>query len=143
MTLHFTIPGVPVAQPRAKATTVGGKPRLYEAGKQHAIHTFKAAAMLAARAALPGNQCLVDPLRISVQFVFARPGRLTRKKDPAWRLPMAAKPDIDNLLKAVLDGLNGVVWADDRQVCQVADASKWYAATGESPQTTVLVERLT
>lgn len=27
--------------------------------------------------------------------------------------------DCDNLLKSVLDGLNGVVWADDRQVIMV------------------------
>ena len=28
-------------------------------------------------------------------------------------------PDIDNLIKAVFDGLNGVAWADDRQVVRV------------------------
>ena len=35
-------------------------------------------------------------------------------------------PDIDNLLKTVLDGLNGVAFRDDAQVCEVV-ASKRYA----------------
>ena len=139
MTLHFEIPGVPVAQPRHRVAVVGGHARQYEAGKEHAIHTFKALAKIKAREALPGNQCLVDPLRLSVQFVFARPKRLNRKSDPAWRLPMVGKPDIDNLLKALLDGLNEVLWADDRQVYQVTDSSKWYAAKDEAPRTIVMV----
>lgn len=141
-TLRFEIPGLPVAQPRARATTVGGHARMYEAKKEHPIHTFKAAARLAARESLPGNQCLTEPLRLSAQFVFARPKRLTRKKDPEGWLPMPDKPDIDNLLKALLDGLNEVVWVDDRQVFQVTDSSKWYGARGEAPRTIVMVTRL-
>lgn len=141
MTLTFTIPGVPVAQPRARATAAGGKPRLYEARQTHAIHAFKATVALAASAAMGGAACWTEPLRLSVQFVFARPQRLRRKCDPAGRILMAAKPDIDNLLKAVLDALNGVVYADDRQVGQLCDLSKWYAAVDEAPSTTVLVER--
>jgi crossover junction endodeoxyribonuclease RusA len=29
-------------------------------------------------------------------------------------------PDIDNLIKAILDGLNGIAWEDDRQVVNVS-----------------------
>ena len=28
-------------------------------------------------------------------------------------------PDIDNLIKAILDGLNGIAWEDDKQVVEV------------------------
>lgn len=28
-------------------------------------------------------------------------------------------PDIDNLAKGMLDGLNKIVWADDKQVCMI------------------------
>lgn len=28
-------------------------------------------------------------------------------------------PDIDNLIKAILDGLNGIAWQDDKQVVKV------------------------
>jgi Holliday junction resolvase RusA-like endonuclease len=29
------------------------------------------------------------------------------------------KPDADNIAKAVLDALNGILWHDDKQVCQL------------------------
>jgi len=45
------------------------------------------------------------------------------------------KPDIDNLLKSALDGINGVVVIDDAQVVKVT-ATKKYA---ESPQLIITV----
>lgn len=36
------------------------------------------------------------------------------------------KPDVDNVLKAVLDALNGVAYKDDSRVVHVA-ASKFYS----------------
>ena len=35
------------------------------------------------------------------------------------------KADIDNLVKAVLDGLNGVAFLDDKQVYKIAAEKKW------------------
>lgn len=144
-TLHLLIPGVPTGQPRARSrafVSASGKltSRIHDAPKSHAIHTFKATARLVASAAVKGEPW-PEPLSVSVQFVFPRPARLCRKRDPAWRLPKVDKPDIDNLLKALLDGLNGVLWADDKQVFQVTDSSKWYAAKDESPKTVLMVTR--
>lgn len=36
------------------------------------------------------------------------------------------KPDIDNVLKVVLDALNGVAYEDDKQVVEVR-CRKWYS----------------
>ena len=41
------------------------------------------------------------------------------------------KPDIDNVAKAILDALNGVAFADDRQIVQVT-CEKWYDITEEN-----------
>ena len=46
------------------------------------------------------------------------------------------KPDIDNVIKAVLDGLNGVAYADDSQVVALS-ASKCYS---DDPRVVVIVE---
>ena len=35
-------------------------------------------------------------------------------------------PDIDNVLKAVMDALNGVAYEDDKQVVEVI-CRKWYS----------------
>ncbi|RLG39951.1 MAG: hypothetical protein DRO01_04855, partial [Thermoproteota archaeon] len=43
-----------------------------------------------------------------VRAVF-KPGPRANRKYPSYA-------DIDNILKAILDGLNGVAWKDDRQV---------------------------
>lgn len=35
------------------------------------------------------------------------------------------KPDIDNIIKAVLDGLNGVAYQDDKQICDIHATKYW------------------
>lgn len=39
------------------------------------------------------------------------------------------KPDIDNIVKAIMDGLNGTAYKDDKQVISLV-ARKWYAREG-------------
>jgi len=49
------------------------------------------------------------------------------------------RPDFDNLVKAICDGMNGVVWVDDCQVAAMGACSKVY---GESPRVDVTVGAL-
>lgn len=35
------------------------------------------------------------------------------------------KPDIDNILKALLDALNGIAYSDDKQVCHIFVSKRW------------------
>lgn len=35
------------------------------------------------------------------------------------------KPDIDNVLKGVMDALSGVIWVDDNQVCDVITRKRY------------------
>lgn len=69
------------------------------------------------------------PVRLTVQVEMQQPVRLTKAEraaiDAGTKRPTGT-PDIDNLLKTVLDGLNGVAFRDDAQVCEVV-ASKRYA----------------
>lgn len=56
---------------------------------------------------------LETPLRVDIDFVFPRPKRLWRKRDRDGLIWCPHKPDRDNLDKAVLDALKGIIWEDD------------------------------
>lgn len=57
---------------------------------------------------------------IELDFQMARPK--SRKRD----LNMVTKPDVDKLIRATLDAMAGVVFADDKQVTEV-HAHKFYS----------------
>lgn len=78
-------------------------------------------------------QPLSGPIRVSLDFVFARP---KRPKHPTHHI---VRPDLDNTSKMILDSANGILFEDDAQVCQLA-ARKFYA---EGPVTPRIVLTLT
>ena len=61
------------------------------------------------------------PTKITITFFMPRPKTVKRP----W--PSVA-PDLDKLVRAVLDGLTGVAYADDGQVVQI-HAQKLYGAS--------------
>jgi Holliday junction resolvase RusA-like endonuclease len=63
------------------------------------------------------------PVAVSLAFFLKRPK--SRRKDNF----VETTPDIDNLEKAVLDGLNGVAYLDDKFVV-VKNAVKRYVVVG-------------
>lgn len=65
---------------------------------------------------------LEGPLFVEMYFNFPIP----KKGDPLWiGRPHLKHPDLDNLVKAVLDGLQGKAFKDDSEVCMI-NASKTY-----------------
>ena len=70
-----------------------------------------------------------QPVAIKIEFFYAIPKRWNQKKksEAKWHI---SRPDIDNLVKSVLDSLNGIAFLDDSQVCSV-QASKQYADIDE------------
>lgn len=123
----FTIPHTPVAKGRARSRIVKAK-KGPKAGEVFASHYTPAetrhfealvrdfAAQAKGGAAAPPLTCPVD---LVVEFRFAIPASW-----PAWRRELAAaglvhhtkKPDCSNLVKAIEDACNGVLFADDGQV---------------------------
>jgi Holliday junction resolvase RusA-like endonuclease len=124
----FLVKGEPVAMGRPRFTRNG---RVYTPKKtEEAVnHIASVAAEM-----IPYRDC-EEMFDISIQFRFKRPKRL--KEGTAVR--KATKPDIDNLIKTVLDGINrSGIWTDDNQVVSIR-ASKFYCASDEEPCTSVFI----
>lgn len=143
-TVAFTVPGVPVAQPRQRHRILeskhGGKFVQNYTPTAAPVNAFKAAVRLSLSAVYKGPP-LTGPLRMSVTFLFARPGRLIWKTRPMPRCWHWGKPDRDNLEKSLKDSLKGLLWNDDSQVC-AGPIYKMYAAGDEQPCVEVQVTQL-
>jgi Holliday junction resolvase RusA-like endonuclease len=144
--IKIVVPAIPVAQPRAKASTFGGHVKMYTptsiknadgSRKPHPIAAFKATVRMAFRDAYKGPP-LSGALRCDCLFVMPRPKNLIWKTRSMPRLPHVAKPDRDNLDKAVLDALKGLAWIDDCQVCQGA-IDKFIASGYEQPHVVITI----
>lgn len=72
---------------------------------------------------------LSTALGLTITFYFSRPKSHFNRKGvllPSSPILHTKKPDIDNLIKFVLDALNGHLYVDDSQVVSIS-ATKQYA----------------
>ena len=113
------IPGVPKAQPRPRMTKTG---HVYTPDSAKA---WKEAIMAECMARC--KNVITQPVKLTVRFFFPVP----KNKKKECNIPHAKKPDVDNLLKAVMDAMTAAkVWKDDALVYS-SSADKWYGtATG-------------
>ena len=73
----------------------------------------------AAREAMKGREMLTEAVQVRVGFYFPIPKSWLAGKALAARhgmFPHTARPDLDNLYKAVTDAMNGIVYKDDSQI---------------------------
>lgn len=141
--IRFTVPGLPIAQPRQRHRVVTSGGRTFASNytpKTAPVNSFKAAVRLACAAAHTG-QPLEGPLVLTVVFVFPRPSALRWKSREMPRQYHAKKPDVDNLVKSLKDALKSLAWSDDSQVA-IVRASKLIASGDEQSRTMVEICRL-
>tara|TARA_R110002051_G_scaffold36408_1_gene79155 strand:- start:1115 stop:1501 length:387 start_codon:yes stop_codon:yes gene_type:complete len=116
----------------------GGKPRVHTDSKTRAYE--KLVALCASSSpqlrGSPRPLCGDGPVRVDIVAIFPRPQRLQARKHSDNLIPMGCRPDLDNVIKAVLDGVGlvkGLIWNDDGQVsCLRADA--FYAERDQGPR---------
>lgn len=130
----FTIPGKPFAKQRARAAVIGGRARMFTAKE-----TVSFERQVGQIAALHFARPLEGAVQLTVRAVFQPAESWSRKKREAflgsWH---TQKPDLDNCLKALKDGLNRIAWADDAQVAVVVARKVW----GLCAETIVTVEAM-
>ena len=90
---------------------------------------------------------LEGPIAAKMTFVFKRPERVKTThclygQDGRVMLSAGGSyPDLSNLVKAIEDALQGLVFVDDCQICKL-EAKKVYAAKGEEPGVEVAVWKI-
>jgi Holliday junction resolvase RusA-like endonuclease len=112
----FTVPGEPQGKGRARVGKVGGHARLFTPPKTVAYEGLIAHA---GAAAMAGQPPLQGPLSLELVAVSLPPQSWSKRKRSdafAGLIRPTGKPDADNVAKAVGDGGNGVLWADDKQI---------------------------
>jgi Holliday junction resolvase RusA-like endonuclease len=129
----ITIPGAPKGKGRPRATRRGV---MYTPAETRSREGVVAAL---AMQAMNGRHAFCGPVAMDVRVVCPIPKSWPKKRQAAAlvgaELP-TGKPDLDNVLKLVLDGLNGIAFADDAQVVAFGELRKVY---GPQPVTVVTV----
>lgn len=136
--IRFVVPGIPVAKGRPKISTWGGRARAYTPAKTVAYEGLVA---MAGQEAMDGTPPIDGPVSVDIVAWFPIAPSWSKKKRQAavdGKLRHTSRPDGDNLLKAIGDGLNNVVWRDDSQIAE-ARVSKRY---GDVPGVAVTVMAL-
>lgn len=111
----FTVPGEPQGKGRPRIGRVGQHARMFTPAKTVAYEGLVA---LAAQEAMQGRDMITGPVLIELHILHGVPQSMSKKRKAmalAGELLPMKKPDTDNVLKAICDGCNGVVWKDDVQ----------------------------
>ena len=98
--LKIIIPGKPVAKGRPRF----GKGKVYTPKK---TADFENTVAWMAKAAMGSRKPLEGPVKIHITASF-------KSNKKTWHVN---RPDADNIEKGILDGLNGIAFLDDSQVC--------------------------
>jgi Holliday junction resolvase RusA-like endonuclease len=119
--IRITVTGQPIPQGSLKAIPGGRVTRLVHSDAK--LKPWRGKIAAACRQIDPVERFTSgEPVAVRVVFFLDRPKSVSPTKRP-W--PMA-KPDLDKLLRGVLDGITeGGLWTDDAQVCHLA-AEKRY-----------------
>lgn len=135
MNVTFTVPAVPVPQPRQRTAVIAGHVRNYTPTR-HPVTAYKATVRLAWQAT--GCEPFDGPVELRLVFVMPRPKSKTRKSHQPREPYTSSRNDWDNLGKSTCDALNGLAWRDDGQIA-VAHVERWIAATDEQPHVEIEV----
>ncbi len=122
----FKIYGEPVAKGRPRFTRQG---RAYTPAK---TKNYEDEVGMMAKAAMGSSDPLETPVSVFVYVTMPVPQSYSKKRTEACLSGSerpAKKPDLDNCVKAVTDGMNGIVYKDDSQIVCL-HATKVYGTVG-------------
>lgn len=141
--VEFVIPGEPKGKGRARS-------RIAQMGdgRQFVTHytpkdtvEYENLVRMAAHEAMEGAAPTSFPCAVTILAFCSVPASWSRKRRAlalAGEILPTGKPDLDNTEKAVLDGMNKIVFRDDSVVCDVLKRKRY----AETPRVEVSVREL-
>lgn len=114
--IEFTVPGT------AKSTQTGSIFRTKDGrcfpSRRNPEYSAKVALFAQQAKTKEKWVCATGPIKLEITVARQKP-----KKMPEW-LP-TSRPDIDNLIKGVMDAMNGIFYTDDKQVVSLHVYKVW------------------
>ena len=117
--ISFVVPGQPIGKGRPRIGKIGQHARMFTPAK---TVNYEGLVAHAAHIAMAGRPPLDVPVTVNMRIECQVPESWSLKKQRmalAGEIRPGTKPDADNVIKAVFDGLNGVLWRDDALVCEL------------------------
>jgi len=123
----FTVDGIPQGKGRPRFRRAGNFVQTYTDAK---TKTYEEAIRSASGVAMGSASPLEGPVSVDLYIRVPVPQSYSKTRRAmcleAVERPLK-KPDIDNVIKAYLDAMNGIVYIDDTQVVRVS-AKKTYSS---------------
>lgn len=136
--MHFVIFGEPKAKGRPRFRNNGRYVQTYTDATTTNYENLVKLSYLEACGGVP--EILKDEVEVCIIAYFSIPKSTSKKMKEAMtsgKILHTKKPDVDNLCKSILDGLNGVAYEDDKQVVKLS-CMKMYS---DEPRVIVSVKR--
>ncbi len=112
--IRIWIPGPPVPKGRPRMTRHGHTytpPRTAQYEETVAFYGLKG---------MQGHPPLTGAVSLVFQAIFPIPKSWSAtRQQKAVMSPHIGRPDGDNVIKSVTDGLNGIAWVDDSQIAEI------------------------
>ena len=131
----YTVYGEPVGKGRPRFARRGNFVSTYSPQK---TKTYEDEIRMMAKAAMGSSEPLETPITVAIYIRVGIPASFSKQKRKdalEGTLKPTKKPDIDNIAKCFLDGMNDIVYLDDKQVVNL-HITKVYA---ETPAVEVMV----
>ena len=125
--LQFKIDGIPVGKGRPRFARMGNLVRTYNEKK---TTDYEDIVRFHTLTAMGSTDPLETPVAVYLYFKLPIPQSYSKKRTEACLSGLERplkKPDLDNMAKSVLDGMNGVAFRDDCQIVSL-HCTKTYAA---------------
>ena len=127
MQVKFSVFGKPRGKQRPRLTNIGGKNIVYTPKQTSEYEKLVKASYIAVSRTFFEKDV---PLEVNILAFFS--GKYSNND---W---MTKKPDSDNIIKIILDGLNKVAFYDDAQVCKLYFEKKY----AEIPRVEITIKNL-